>query len=102
MSLFGHSVVSNSVTWTVASQAPLFVEFPIQESWSGLPFPFPGDLPDPGIEPGSPALGGGFFTAETPGRPSPGRTLGYVPAQIVPMEFILLELEGGWKEMKYK
>ena len=40
------------VTWTVASQAPLFVEFPIQEYWSGLPFPFPGDLPDPGIEPG--------------------------------------------------
>ena len=39
------------------------MEFSRQESWSGLPFPSPGDLPDPGIEPGSPALAGGFFTA---------------------------------------
>ena len=38
--------------------------FPRQEYWSGLPFPSPGDLPDPGIEPVSPALAGGFFTAE--------------------------------------
>ena len=37
-----------------------------QEYWSGLPFPSPGDLPDPGIEPVSPALVGGFFTAEPP------------------------------------
>ena len=42
--------------WTVARQAPLFVGFSRQEYWSGLPFPSPGDLPDPGIEPGSPAL----------------------------------------------
>ena len=41
---------------TVARQAPLFVEFSRQEYWSGLPFPSPGDLPNPGIEPGSPAL----------------------------------------------
>ena len=40
------------------------LEFPRQEYWSGLPFPPPGDLPDPGIEPMSPALAGGFFTAE--------------------------------------
>ena len=38
--------------------------FPEQEYWSGLPFPSPGDLPDPGIEPASPALAGGFFTPE--------------------------------------
>ena len=42
--------------WTVARQAPLSMGFSRQESWSGLPFPSPGDLPNPGIEPGSPAL----------------------------------------------
>ena len=42
--------------WTVASQTPLSTEFSRQESWSELPFPFPGDLPDPGIEPKSPAV----------------------------------------------
>ena len=42
--------------WTVAHQAPLSMGFPRQEYWSGLPFPAPGDLPDPGIEPRSPAL----------------------------------------------
>ena len=40
--------------WTVACQAPLFMEFSRQEYWSGLPFPPPGELPDPGIEPMSP------------------------------------------------
>ena len=43
--------------------------FPRQECWSGLSFPPPGDLPDPGIEPMSPALAGGFFTTEPPGKP---------------------------------
>ena len=42
--------------WTVPHQPPLSMEFSGQEYWSGLPFPSPGDLPDPGIEPGSPAL----------------------------------------------
>ena len=52
-----HSVVSNSVTpWTVAHQASLSKRFSRQEYWSGLPFPSPGDLPDPGIEPTFPAL----------------------------------------------
>ena len=50
--------------WTVAHQAPLSVGFHRQEYWSGLPFPSPGDLPDPGIEPSSPA----FFTTEIPGK----------------------------------
>ena len=40
--------------------------FPRQEFWSGLPFPSPGDLPDPGMQPASPALAGGFFTAKPP------------------------------------
>ena len=51
------SVVSNSlIPWTVAPQASLSMEFSRQEYWSGLPFPSPGDLPDPGIKPGSLAL----------------------------------------------
>ena len=51
--------------WTVACQAPLSMRLSRQEYWSGLPFPSPGDLPDPGIEPESlesPALASGFFT----------------------------------------
>ena len=47
----------------------MYMGFPRQEYWSGLPFPSPGDLPDPGIEPMSPALAGGFFTTEPPGKP---------------------------------
>ena len=54
--------------WTVVLQAPLSMKFSREELWSGLPFPSPGDLPDPGIEPGSPALAGGFFTTEPPGK----------------------------------
>ena len=42
--------------WTVAHQTPLSIEFTRQEYWSGLPFPSPGDLPNPGIEPMSPAF----------------------------------------------
>ena len=60
--------------WTVASQAPLSMGFPRQEYWSALPFPPPGDLPDPGIKPVSSALPGGFFATEPPGKPL--RTLG--------------------------
>ena len=52
----------------VARQSPLFMGFPRQEHWSGLPFPSPGDLPDPGIEPVSSALAGGFSTTEPPVR----------------------------------
>ena len=55
--------------WTIAHQAPLSMEFPRQEYWSGLPFPTPRDLPDPGIEPAFPALAGGFLTNEPPGKP---------------------------------
>ena len=56
--------------WTIARQAPLSMEYSRQEYWSGLTIPFPGDLPDPGIEPKSPALAGGFFTTEPPGEHS--------------------------------
>ena len=57
-----------SIPWTVALQAPLSKGFPRQQYWSGLPFPSPGNLPDPGIKSMSPALEGMFFTAETPGK----------------------------------
>ena len=50
--------------WTIDPQAPLSMNFSRQEYWSGLPFSSPGDLPDPGIEPDSPALAGGFFTID--------------------------------------
>ena len=54
--------------WTIAHQAPLSMGFSRQEYWSRLPFPSPGDLPDPGIKPASPALACGFFTTEPPGK----------------------------------
>ena len=57
--------------WTVALQAPLSVRFSRQEYWSGFPFPSPGDLPDSGTEPVSPALAGRFFTTKPPGKPFP-------------------------------
>ena len=58
LSCVSGSVMSNSFesSWTVANQAPLSMGLSGQEYWSGLPFPTPGDLPNPGIKPGSPAL----------------------------------------------
>ena len=55
--------------WTVARQAPLSMGFSRQEYWSGFPVPSAGDLPNPGIETVSPALAGGFFITEPPGKP---------------------------------
>ena len=58
--------------WTIACKAPLSMEFSRQESWSGLPFPTPRDIPHPGIEPiflACPSLAGGFFTTMPPGKP---------------------------------
>ena len=68
-----HSVVSTSL-WPhgryVAHQGPPSMEFSRQEYWSGLPFPSPGDLPDPGIKPGSPALQADALPSEPPGKPT--------------------------------
>ena len=64
LSCFSHVQLSATL-WTVACQAPLSMGFSRQEYWSGLPFPSPGDLPNPGIEPtslASPALVGRFIT----------------------------------------
>ena len=58
--------------WTVAHQAPPSMGFSRQESWSGFPFPSPGDLPNPGIEPRSSALQADPLTSEPPGKPKLG------------------------------
>jgi len=55
--------------WTAAYQAPLSMGFFWQEYWSGLPFPSPGDLPDPGIEPRSPTLQADALTSKPPEKP---------------------------------
>ena len=70
MSQFSHQVMSDFfvILWSIAFQAPLSMGFSREEYWNGLPFPTPGDLPDPGIKPtslASPALAGGFFTTST-------------------------------------
>ena len=70
MVLFSREIVSDSLQPHGLQPAwILCLGFSRQEYWSGLPFPLPGDLPDPGIEPVSPALAGGFFTSEPAGKP---------------------------------
>ena len=64
-----HGVRLFATPWTVAYQASPSMGFSSQEYWSGLPFPFPGDLPDPEIEPGSPALEADALTTEPLGKP---------------------------------
>ena len=56
--------------WTIAHQVPLSMEFSRQEYWSRLPCPPPGDLPEPVIEPGSPALQADSLPTEPPGKPT--------------------------------
>ena len=55
--------------WTIAHQAPQSMEFSRQEYWSGLPFPSPGDLPNPEIKPGSPTLQSNSLQSKPPGKP---------------------------------
>ena len=67
--VLSRSIVSDSVApWTVAHRAPLPMEFSRQEYWTELPFPTPGDLPDPGMEPRSPALQTDVLQSEPPGK----------------------------------
>ena len=96
--------------WTVVHQVPLCMGFSRQEYWSGLPFLTTGDLPDPGIKlasPVSPALAGGFFTTEPPGKWAEIITLNkhLLPARgvscshhTIPTDQPLLcwELDAGW------
>ena len=83
-----HSVMSNSFAtpWTIAYQSSPFLEFSRQGFWAGLPFPSPGYLPDPGIEPRSPELQADTLLSEPPGKPhglyspwnSPGQNVEWV------------------------
>ena len=85
--------------WTVAHQTPLSMGFSRQEYWSGLPFPLLGELPNPGIEPGSPALAGRFFTTEPPGKPQQSTTVGFSNGEGNgnPLQYSCLEnpMDGG-------
>ena len=63
--------------WTVAHQASPSMEFSRHEYWGGLPFPSPGDLPDPGIEPGSPTLQAEALPSEPPGKEAVLEALSY-------------------------
>ena len=65
-----HSVVSDSLRPHGLQPTPLSMEFSRQEYWSGLPFPSPGDLPDPGVEPGPPALQEDCLPSGPPGKPT--------------------------------
>ena len=68
LSRFSHVQLSGT-PWTVACKAPLSMGFSRQEYWSGLPFPSPGYLPNPGIKPRSPTLQPDALTSEPPGKP---------------------------------
>ena len=87
------------IPWTVARQVPLFMEFSRQEYWSGLPFPSPGYIPNPGIEPRSPALQVDSLLSESPGKPSeppgsPAREETYI---LILRETEKLTMEFQWK-----
>ena len=69
LSLVAKTCLTLATPWTVACQAPLSMGFSRREYWSGLPFPSPGDLPDPGIEPWSPALQADSLPTELWGKP---------------------------------
>ena len=72
ISVYAQSCLILSTPWTIVHQAPLSVEFSRQEYWSGLPFPLPGNFPNPEIKltsPESPVLAGGVFTTDPPGKP---------------------------------
>ena len=74
--------------WTAAYKASLSMEFSRQEYWSRLPFPSPGDLPHPGIKPGSPALQADALSSEPPGKP-PKWFLGF-PKTLLPFSPTLM------------
>ena len=82
--------------WTVARQAPLSMGFSRKEYWSGLPLPSPRDLPDPGIEPKSPALADGFFTTEPLGKPPFSLNLNNILLHVCSILLIQSSLMDSW------
>ena len=83
------------IPWTVAHQAPLSMGFSRQEYWSELPFPSPGDLPNPGVEPASSALAGRFFTTEPPGNQINNQYLLLLGQGLLPVGFTDLSQAPG-------
>ena len=82
-------------SWTVACQAPPSMGFSRHKYWSGLPFPSPGDLPDPGIEPRSPTLQAYSLPSEQPGNLPIGRLLAKVTGVTQPWSVILQQASSG-------
>src|SRR5574337_392253 len=78
--------------WTVACQVPLSMGFSRQEYWSGLPFPSPGDLPNPGIKPRSPELQADSLPAEPQGKP---KNTGVGSLSLLQRIFLIQELNQG-------
>ena len=82
-----------STPWTIAHQAPLSLEFSRQAYWSGLSFPTSGHLPNPGIEPVSPALAGGFFTTSTTWEAPEGSQMAtFISSCLITMQLIRIFL----------
>ena len=86
--------------WTAVFQDPLFMDFFRQEYWSGLPFPSPGDLPDPEVKPMPPALAGGFFITEPPEKPNEEinaiNKKQYWACQVAQWQRICLQVQETW------
>ena len=80
--------------WIVAHQASLSLGFSRQEYWDVLSFPSPGHLPNPGVEPESPALAGRFFTTEPLGKPFRFREGGFVPLEPAPRRIPTAAIRG--------
>ena len=78
--LVAKSCLTLATPWTVALQAPLSMGFSRQEYW--LPFPSPGDLTNPGIEPRSPALQADYLPAEPQGKPSEATSISYLKDKV--------------------
>ena len=77
--------------WTVALQAPLSMEFSRQEYWSGLPFPSPGDFPNLGLNPGSPALQADSLPSVPPGKPN-GMVISRMLETVIKPKSVFLEI----------
>ena len=89
--------------WTAAWQASLTTEFSRQEYWSGLPFPSPEDLPNPGIEPRSPTLQAESLPSEPPGKTLTLSRKGYLPSQHTQCEnkSNIFKSFGSWKHIPH-
>ena len=89
-----------AIPWAVAYQAPPSLGFSRQEYWSGLPFPSPGDLPNPEIEPGSPVLQADALPSEPPGKSSPRKRNTKKQNVCLRRSYKSLRKEEKWKAKK--